>query len=114
MDVLPRLGRYLVAEMHECSTEHLDDEVYLRARCDEAARAMGAEVVSVNSHHYMPVGITVVVILAESHLVFHTWPELAAASVDIFVCGEGAQPRRARDLLAQAVEAGRVTDVITF
>ena len=110
----PPLGRYLVTEMHECSTEHLDDEEFLKARAVEAARAMGAQVVSAHSHHYAPIGVTVVVILAESHLIFHTWPELASASVDIFVCGEGAQPRRARDLLAEAVGARRLRDVVTF
>ena len=105
------LGRYLVAEMHECDAAHLDDEEYLRARCVEAAVAMGARVVGQTSHHYAPVGVTVVVLLAESHLIFHTWPEHRAASVDIFVCGGTTDPVRARDFMAQAVGARRVEDV---
>ena len=111
---MPPLGRYLVAEMHECSSDRLDDEGFLTARCVEAAHVMGATVVSHHSHHYAPIGVTVVVILAESHLVVHTWPERNAASIDVFMCGERADARRARDFMAAALGAGRVTDVVTF
>jgi len=107
------LGRYLVAEMHECDAAHLDDEAYLRAQCRAAAVEMGARIVGEASHHYAPVGVTIVIMLAESHLIFHTWPERRAASVDIFVCGGAAAPERARDFLARAVSAERVTDVVT-
>ena len=104
------LGRYLVAEMHDCDRARLDDEGYLRAQCVAAAGAMGARVVGEHSHRYEPVGITVVVMLAESHIILHTWPERAAASVDIFVCG-AADPARARDALAHAVGARRIVDL---
>jgi S-adenosylmethionine decarboxylase len=107
------LGRYLVTEMHECDAARLDDEAYLREQCAAAAVEMGARVVGETSHRYAPVGVTVVIVLAESHLIFHTWPERRAASVDIFVCGGSARPERARDFLARAVSAARVTDVVT-
>jgi len=107
------LGRYLVAEMYECDPARLDDEAYLREQCAAAAVAMGARIVGQTSHHYAPIGVTVVVMLAESHLIFHTWPERRAAAVDVFVCGGAADPLRARDFLARAVAAGRVTDVVT-
>jgi len=55
-----------------------------------AARAGGAHVVESRFHRFEPQGISGVVILAESHLTLHTWPELGYAAVDVFTCGAPA------------------------
>lgn len=105
------LGRYVIAEFRGCDVAKLDDLPFLREQCVAAALAMGATVVGQHGHHYEPHGVTIVVLLAESHLVFHSWPEHAAASVNAFVCGTTADPARARDFLARALAAERVVEL---
>jgi S-adenosylmethionine decarboxylase len=102
------LGRHLLAELYDCDASRLDDEPFLRAQCVAAAREMGARVVGEHGLRYGELGVTVVVILAESHLVLHTWPERAAAAVDVFVCGAAAEPGRALRFLVEALNAQRV------
>jgi S-adenosylmethionine decarboxylase proenzyme len=76
-----------------------------------AALAMGARVVGQHSHRYTPIGVTVVVLLAESHLALHSFPEHGAATLDVFVCGSVADPARARAALARALGARRVVEL---
>ena len=105
------LGRHLLLELYGCDRGRLDDEEFVRAEAVAAARAMGATVISAHSHRFHPVGVSVVVILAESHLSIHTWPEHATASADVFVCSPASQPHRAKQRLADALGAGRVSEL---
>lgn len=54
---------------------------------NEAAEAMGATIVTSTFHHFSPLGISGVVVIMESHLTIHTWPEYGYAAIDIFTCG---------------------------
>ena len=56
-------------------------------------------------HEFNPFGISGVVVIAESHLSIHTWPEYRYAAVDIFSCGDVLQPERRRQLPGRAVQA---------
>src|SRR5262245_42390603 len=105
------LGRHLIAELHDCDTARLDDEPFLRGLCVAAAREMGARVVGEHGLRYGAQGVTVVVILAESHLTLHTWPERASAALDVFVCGAAADPDRALRFLARSLGARRVAQL---
>lgn len=105
------LGRQLLVEFYECDPLLLDDEDFLRSHCLAAAKVMGATVVGQHSHRFNPIGVSVVVILGESHLSLHTWPEHGMASVDIFTCGIDMEPRPAKALLAEAVQAGRAVEL---
>jgi S-adenosylmethionine/arginine decarboxylase-like enzyme len=93
----------------------------LRDTCLGAVRAAGLQPVGELFHRFTPapgtaadapVGITGVVLLAESHLAIHTWPELAAVTLDVYVCNFGADnTARAHALLGALIEAfapGRV------
>jgi S-adenosylmethionine decarboxylase proenzyme len=105
------LGRHLLVELYGCDPARLDDEAFLRTEGSAAATAMGATVVAVHSHRFKPVGVSVVVVLAESHLALHTWPEHGAASVDIFVCSPDIDPHRAKSQLAAALDAARCCEL---
>ena len=105
------LGRHLLLEFYHCERSRLDDEGFLRSQSVAAALAMGTSVVSVHSHRFQPVGLSVVVILAESHLALHTWPEYETASADIFVCNPTADLDRAKKHLAECLRAGRVAEL---
>ncbi|HEY8462801.1 MAG TPA: adenosylmethionine decarboxylase [Bacillota bacterium] len=70
-----------------------------------AARAAGAEIIGSLFHKFEPQGVSGVVVISESHLTIHTWPEQAYAAVDIFTCGEHTIPWKALEHLAFEFEA---------
>ena len=65
----------------------------------EAALECGATIVNKCFHLFAPHGVSGVVIISESHLAIHTWPELGYAAVDLFTCGEACDPKVAYDFL---------------
>ena len=105
------LGRHLLIELYDCDPSRLDDETLLREECVAAAKAMGATVVGVHSHRFQPVGVSVVVVLAESHLALHTWPEHGTASADVFVCSPRIEPQQAKAYLSESLRATRVAEL---
>ncbi|HRI51903.1 MAG TPA: adenosylmethionine decarboxylase [Pseudomonadota bacterium] len=99
------LGRHVIAEYYGCSPELLDDLAGLGDQMVTAARRAGATPVKQEFHHFAPHGISGVVIIMESHLTIHTWPELRYAAVDFFTCGEHTDPLLAHEYLSQALGA---------
>ena len=110
-------GLHLTADLYDCPVDRplMTDPVALRAVCLAAVRAAGLLLVGELFHRFTPapgadpaaaVGITGVVLLAESHLAVHTWPEIAAVTLDVYVCNMGSDnSARAHALLAALVEA---------
>jgi len=68
----------------------------------EAAIECGATIVESCFHMFNPHGVSGVVIISESHLAIHTWPELGYAAVDLFTCGEACDPKVAYEFLKKA------------
>ncbi len=97
-------GLHLSAELHDCAAPGalLTDPAALRGTACEAARAAGLTVVGEVFHGFpAPGGVTGVVLLAESHLALHTWPELGAVTLDVYVCNRSDDhSARARQVMA--------------
>ncbi len=93
------LGRHLLLELRECNVAVLDDLVYLENALVSAAIESGATVIDKSFHQFAPQGVSGVVLIAESHLSLHTWPEHAYAAVDIFTCGTTVKIEVAADAL---------------
>jgi S-adenosylmethionine decarboxylase len=102
-----RLGTQVVLDLYECETAHLDDIAWVKSTLVEAARAAGATVVETVFHKFAPCGISGVVVIAESHLAIHIWPEHRYAAVDVFTCGETVQMDVATALLAREFRSKR-------
>jgi len=81
-----RLGTHLLAELLQCSEEILDDEALIEKTLKKAAETAELQIVGVSTHRFEPQGISSIVIIKESHISIHTWPEYGYAAVDIFVC----------------------------
>jgi S-adenosylmethionine decarboxylase proenzyme len=81
------LGRHLLAEFTGCDAAALADLARVTAAMLAAAEASGATIVTHSFHHFSPYGVSGAVIIAESHLAIHTWPEHRFAAVDFFSCG---------------------------
>ena len=93
------LGRHLLLELRECNVAVLDDLKYLENALVSAAIESGATVLDKSFHQFAPQGVSGVVLIAESHLSLHTWPEHAYAAVDIFTCGTTVKIEVAADSL---------------
>jgi len=107
------LGRHLIVELYGCDPAGLDDVGRVRGAVVAACDAIGATALQVVAHRFAPQGVTVTVLIAESHLSVHTWPEHGYAAVDFFTCG-GLDPRRGVPALQQGLGAtrGRVHEVV--
>jgi S-adenosylmethionine decarboxylase proenzyme len=81
------LGHHLLAEFTGCNAASLADLKGVTTAMLQAAEASGATVVTHSFHHFSPHGVSGAVIIAESHLAIHTWPEHGFAAVDFFSCG---------------------------
>lgn len=86
------LGRHLLLELKDCDPEILNDLEFLRSCLSETAVQIGATVIGDSFHRFSPQGVSGVVIISESHLFIHTWPEYGYAAVDVFTCGETVDP----------------------
>jgi S-adenosylmethionine decarboxylase len=82
------LGRHLLAEFYECSREILDDETRISAIMTTAVEISKATIIKPFFHKFSPQGVSGIIVIAESHLAIHTWPEHGYAAVDLFSCGD--------------------------
>jgi len=101
-------GLHLTADLSHCEPAMLmTDSAVLRALCLRAVVDAGLQPVGDLFHRFpAPGGVTGVVLLAESHLAVHTWPELASVTIDVYVCNVGTDnSSRAHALLAALVDA---------
>lgn len=95
------LGRHVLAEVHGCRFEILNDLKKVQDIMVNAALEAGAEIRELVFHKFSPQGVSGVVVISESHLAIHTWPELGYAAVDVFTCGEKVNPWDACNYLAE-------------
>ena len=110
-------GLHLTADLFGCRDPAglMRDGAALAGACEALARDVGLSVVGRQFHAFAPhdtIGITGVLLLAESHLAVHTWPELRAVTLDVFVCnfaGDNSdKARRLVDALVARFDADRV------
>lgn len=101
------VGMQVVLDLYDCTTDKFDDIDWVRSTLVEAARVAGATIVDTVFHKFAPWGISGVVVIAESHLAIHTWPEKRYAAVDVFTCGSSVDLDRVVGFLTEAFESGR-------
>lgn len=99
------LGRHIVVEFYDCDPSILSDVVLIEKHMVDAARIAGATVINSTFHHFSPFGVSGVVVIQESHLAIHTWPEYGYAAVDIFTCGSAVNPWVSYKHLQQTLKA---------
>lgn len=97
-------GRHLLVEYHGCDIEVLNDLTKIEELMKRAALAAGASIVGAVFHPFTPQGVSGVVVIEESHLSIHTWPEHGYAAVDFFTCGD-CEPERAHQVLLTGLES---------
>ena len=105
------VGKHVLADLHGCSSDLLKKVEYVADSMYEAARRSDATIVGKFFKQFDPWGVSGVIIIAESHITIHTWPEFGLASVDYFSCSEEPNIKAAIDYLAEAFEAQNVETV---
>jgi len=98
-------GMHLLVDLWDAS--HLDNPDHIDAALREAATAASATILHSHFHNFSGGGVSGVLVLAESHISIHTWPERNFAAIDIFMCG-ACDPYRSLPIIEQTFAAGRL------
>ena len=99
------LGRQIVVEYYGCNPDILNDVAFIKRSMRNAALEAGATIVQEAFHLFNPHGVSGVIVIAESHLTIHTWPEYGYAAVDLFTCGDDVDPDAAFHYLRDGLQA---------
>ena len=99
------LGKQIMVELYGCNSEKLNNQSFISESMTEAAIKAKATIVQKYFHEFSPYGISGTIVIAESHINIHTWPEHHYAAIDIFTCGDDLKPEEAAEYLKSAFEA---------
>lgn len=105
------LGKHILAEFYNCDPSAINDEAHVEELFLQTAKDSGATVINWNFHKFSPHGISGVVVISESHLTIHTWPEYGYCAVDIFTCGDRIDNRLCLSMLEKGLKAGQTSVV---
>jgi S-adenosylmethionine decarboxylase len=97
-------GRHIAIDTWGVDFNLLNSVEKLQHHMIEAAEACGATVLSVQSKQFDPQGATVLVLLSESHLSIHTYPEKGFAALDCYTCGDTVDPEVAIEFMVKALQ----------
>ena len=111
---IEQLGRHILVEMYNCDKEVLNDHKLIEQYMNEAAEKSGATIVQSVFHMFNPWGVSGAVIIQESHLTIHTWPEYGYAAIDLFTCGDSVNPWIGFDYLKDMLKSDKTetTEVV--
>lgn len=99
------LGRHVIAELWGCNVDKLNDLKFVEKMMVDAALESGAEIREVAFHKFAPMGVSGVVIISESHLTIHSFPEHGYASIDVYTCGDHIDPNVAAEYITKQLDA---------
>ena len=102
------MGKHYLLNLYGCPFNKLNDYNFLISLLEDAAAVSGATVVQTIHKKFEPQGVTVLILLAESHISIHTWPEKGEAAVDIFTCGD-CDPKIGCDVIIHQTGASNHT-----
>lgn len=105
------LGRQILVEFYDCDSDKINDVSFVESAFLEATRKSKATIISHNFHKFSPHGISGVVVIAESHVTIHSWPEYNYAAVDIFTCGDTIDPWIIQEYLKEAFESKNISSM---
>jgi len=102
---LRTVGVHCVLELYNCPASLLNNKSFIKEILRSAATKAKSTLLEEVSYKFNPQGVTAMVLLAESHISIHTWPESGYAAADVFTCGQQTEPESACRYLVQAFQA---------
>jgi S-adenosylmethionine decarboxylase len=103
------VSRHIIADITSEDPRVLDDQAAILEAMTLAAKAANATILRTASHKFEPQGVTAFLLLSESHISVHTWPELNKAAVDIYTCGSHTDPEAGLEVLLEHLRAKCLT-----
>ncbi len=91
------LGRHIIAELYGVSKDLISKEEQVRQIMEKVIEEAKVEVVGSLYKQFNPHGVTGIILISESHISIHTWPEYELVNLDIFTCGDPQQAHKAFD-----------------
>ncbi len=105
------IGHHYIVEASGCDPKVIGNVEQVQQILVKAAEIAGASVWSISCSKFPPSGVSGVVVISESHISTHTWPEMGYAALDIYTCGTRVKPEKG---VIYAIEAfGAETSHIT-
>jgi S-adenosylmethionine decarboxylase len=101
-------GDHYLVDLHGCDVALIADAKPTEEALLSAANRCGSTIIEYHFHQFSPHGVSGVILIAESHISVHTWPENGFVAVDIFTSGEVMRPEVAIRMLEEAFSADRV------
>jgi S-adenosylmethionine decarboxylase len=98
------MGKHYLLNLYGCPFHLLDNERFLLDLIEIAAESSGATILQTISKKFEPQGVTIVSLLAESHISIHTWPEEGKAACDVYTCGD-SQPKIGCDIIIHQLKS---------
>lgn len=102
------LGRHFLIELHDCNYDLINDISKIQEILTESAKRANATIIKPFFHKFSPQGISGVIIIAESHITIHTWPEYGYCAIDLFTCSAKMKTDESIKYLIKELEAGEV------
>ena len=96
---MEHLGTQIIIDLYGCDTSLLNDKGKITHYLLSGVEVLGATILNSYFHKFAPQGVTGVIVIAESHVSIHTWPEHRYAAIDIFTCGNRTHPHEAAEAL---------------
>ncbi|PES64195.1 adenosylmethionine decarboxylase [Bacillus cereus] len=101
-------GRHIIVDLWGVDFSLLNDIHFLEHHLIAAANHSGAHVLNVSNKEFHPYGVTVLILLSESHLSIHTYPEKEFAAIDCYTCGTSVDPQKAIDSIISVLKPERM------
>ena len=102
------LGTHILLDLYDCQLQDLSDLEQMKTIMLVTALEIGADIIASKFYKFKPYGVSGVVIIAESHLTIHTWPEYKFCSIDIYSCSKRVDLELAINLLKKFFQPKKV------
>jgi S-adenosylmethionine decarboxylase len=100
------LGEHYIIELYECDKSVLNNLDVIQGALLKAADLAGATIIDSRFHRFAPQGVSGVIVIAESHLSIHTWPELGYAALDLYTCNHDMDINQSMRLIQDVFSPG--------
>ncbi len=103
------LGYQVAVDFYGCSSEQINSCRFIEESLLKAAKIMSLSVVTTTIHEFSPIGVSGVIVIEESHIAIHTWPEHNYVAIDFFTCNQSYNLKEGIDWLANVFSAQKIT-----
>ena len=110
MQTFDTVGAHVLADFWGCQFEKLDDADLLMNSLRQAAKSANMTILGEESYKFNPQGFTGLLLLSESHISIHTYPERGYAAIDVYTCG-GGMTQKAIDFLKDVLKPSRIHEM---